>query len=127
MLLFIKDSPTCLYNNIIRRLAFSSNFTVQPIPRLLCVCVCVLKTVFAFKIYIYKKNQMDTTWTVTLSLLLTALIAVYRYICNKQRYFQTIGMPHLKPTFLFGHQLPLLLKKNQFPGSREATLRQNAR
>lgn len=57
---------------------------------------------------------MDTAWTVTLSLLAMVFVALYRYITHKQRHFERLGVPHLKPTFLFGSQLPVFLRQRSF-------------
>lgn len=72
---------------------------------------------------------MDTASIVTLSLVAVVLVAIYRLISYKQKYFERINVPHLKPVFLFGNQLPTLLKKRsmfdqirwlykQFPGAK---------
>lgn len=53
---------------------------------------------------------MDS-WIVTLSLVVILLTALYHYIRYKQRFFERLGIPHLKPTFLVGNQGAVILRK----------------
>lgn len=57
---------------------------------------------------------MVSEWIVTLSLVVTVLVAIYQYIRYKQSYFERVQVPHLKPTFIVGNQGAMLTKKRSF-------------
>lgn len=53
-------------------------------------------------------------WTVTISLIVVALAAIYRFITYRQSFFERLGIPHVKPTFLVGNQGPVLFGIRSF-------------
>lgn len=50
-------------------------------------------------------------WIVTFALLLIALTIFYRYVREKQRFFEVNGVPHVKPTFLVGNHGGIFTRK----------------
>lgn len=53
-------------------------------------------------------------WIVTCSLAAIVLAAIYQYISRRQRYFEELKIPHLKPRFLIGNVGALIVRKTSF-------------